>query len=77
MANDLEVLFIIEEAEEGGFVARGVGVGIITEGDTLDELRANVREAVECHFDEGQSPRIVRLPLPRCGSNWNAAGNFG
>ena len=65
MANDLELLFIIEEADEGGYVARAVGVGIITEGDTLDDLRVNIREAVECHYDEGKAPRIVRLHFVR------------
>ncbi len=63
--NDTEILFIIEESPEGGFVARGIGADIVTEGDTLDQVRAKVREAVECHFDEGKSPRLVRLHFVR------------
>ncbi len=47
-----EILFTVEEAPEGGFTARAVGHSIFTEADTLDELRHNVREAVECHFDD-------------------------
>ena len=63
--NDTEILFMIEESPEGGFVARGIGADIVTEGDTLDQVRANVREAVECHFGEGKSPRLVRLHFVR------------
>ena len=34
---------------------------IVTEADTWEELRANVREAVLCHFDEGKAPAVIRL----------------
>jgi len=60
-----EIFFLIEEAIEGGFTARSTGVDIFTEADTLDELRTNIREAVECHFDEGQAPRLIRLHIVR------------
>ena len=53
-----ELIFICEEAPEGGYTARALGEAIFTEGDTLDELRANVREAVECHFDEDAAPKL-------------------
>ncbi|HTW94233.1 MAG TPA: hypothetical protein VMD30_05545 [Tepidisphaeraceae bacterium] len=65
MSGSTEILFVIEEAPEGGFVARGVGADIVTEGETLDEVRRNVREAVECHFEEGQAPRLIRLHFVR------------
>ncbi|MGA2583854.1 MAG: 2-oxoisovalerate dehydrogenase [Tepidisphaeraceae bacterium] len=65
MAQNTEILFVVEEADEGGYVARGVGADIVTEADTLSELRANVREAVECHFDDSSTPRIVRLHFVR------------
>jgi hypothetical protein len=65
MTTNTEILFVVEEAAEGGFIARGVGADIVTEADSLDELRANVREAVECHFDDGQPPRLVRLHFVR------------
>jgi len=60
-----EILFTVEEATEGGFTARAVGHSIITEADTLDELRRNVREAVECHFDDGTAPKLIRLHIVR------------
>ena len=47
-----EILFTVDEAPEGGLAARAVGHSIFTEADTLDELRANIQEAVECHFDD-------------------------
>ena len=46
------ILLTVEEATEGGFTARAVGHSIFTEADTLEELRHNVLEAVECHFDD-------------------------
>lgn len=60
-----EILFLVEEAVEGGYTARAMGTPIFTEADTLEELRANVREAVQTHFDEGMAPKIVRLHIVR------------
>jgi predicted RNase H-like HicB family nuclease len=65
MAISTEILFIVDEAPEGGYLARGVGADIVTDADTLDELRGNVREAVECHFDTESMPRLVRLHFVR------------
>jgi predicted RNase H-like HicB family nuclease len=60
-----EIIFLVEEADEGGYTARAVSESIFTEGDSMDELRRNVREAVECHFDDNQSPKIIRLHIVR------------
>lgn len=60
-----ELIFLVEEAPEGGYTARALGQSIFTEADTLDELRGNIREAVECHYDEGQSPAVLRLHMVR------------
>lgn len=57
-----EIIFEIREDEtEGGFVARALGHSIVTQADTWEELRTNVRDAVRCHFEESQAPRIIRL----------------
>ena len=56
-----EILFLVEEAPEGGFTARALGESIFTEADDLESLNANVRDAVRCHYDEGQTPQIIRL----------------
>ena len=58
-----EILFLIEDAIEGGFTARAVDQSIFTEADTLEELRTNIREAVDCHFEDGQAPRLIRLHI--------------
>jgi predicted RNase H-like HicB family nuclease len=60
-----ELIFVVEDAPEGGFVARALGESIFTEADSLDELRANVRDAVECHFENAQRPAMVRLHYVR------------
>jgi hypothetical protein len=60
-----EIIFLVEEAPEGGFVARALGASIVTEADTLDQLRHAVREAVECHFDDGHGPQLIRLHFVR------------
>ena len=60
-----EIIFVVEDAPEGGYSARALGASIFTEADTLDELRAAVREAVACHFDESQRPTMVRLHFVR------------
>lgn len=60
-----ELVFVVEEAPEGGFVARALGESILTEADDLDHLRTMVRDAVSCHFDEDDRPQVVRLHLVR------------
>ena len=49
------IIFVIEEAPEGGYTARALGASIFTEADTLDDLRAAIREAVQCHFDDADA----------------------
>ena len=56
-----ELIFMVEEAPEGGFVARALGESIFTEADTIAELPGKVRDAVRCHFEEGNAPKIIRL----------------
>lgn len=57
-----EVIFLVEESEEGGYIAKGMGVSIYTEADTLEDLRAFVKDAVICHFDNNR-PKLIRLHL--------------
>jgi hypothetical protein len=59
---DMELIFEVRDAEEGGFYARALGHSIFTEADTWEELRANVLEATSLHFDEESvRPRLVQL----------------
>ncbi len=57
------LFFLVEEAPEGGYTARALGQSIFTEADTLDDLRACIREAVLCHFREGEAPDTVLLEV--------------
>ena len=62
-----EIIFEVSEDEvDGGYSAIALGYGIHTQGETLEELRRNVKEAVECYFDETmQRPSIIRLHFVR------------
>ena len=60
-----ELVFLVEEAPEGGFTARALGAAIFTEADTLDALREAIRDAVRCHFEAGHEPRMLRLHVVR------------
>ena len=62
-----EVIFEVrEDTVDGGFTASALGLGIHTEADTVEALRANVREAVDCYFDEtADAPKIIRLHFVR------------
>lgn len=57
-----EIIFLIEDADDGGFIAKGLDYGIYTDADTVEELRENIRDAVNCHFDENEEkPKVIRL----------------
>jgi hypothetical protein len=56
-----ELIFLVEEAPEGGYTARALGASIFTEAEDMSDLREQVRDAVRCHFEEGQGPRVIRL----------------
>ena len=62
-----ELIFEVREDEvDGGYHAHALGVGIHTQGDTLDELRRMIKDAVECYFDETmEKPAIIRLHFVR------------
>jgi hypothetical protein len=60
-----EIMFLVEEAPEGGFTARALGLSIFTEADNLPDLRAQIRDAISCHFEEKQEPKVIRLHFVR------------
>ena len=57
-----EIIFEFREDEvDGGYTASALGYGIHTQGDILEELRAMVKDAVKCYFDESTpSSKIIR-----------------
>ncbi len=60
-----EIIFVVEEAPEGGYIAKALGASIMTQAESTDELHIHVRDAVHCHFDEGQGPTLIRLHFVR------------
>ncbi|MHA3771266.1 type II toxin-antitoxin system HicB family antitoxin [Verrucomicrobiota bacterium sgz303538] len=62
-----EIIFEVREDEaDGGFTASALGFGIHTQGETLEELRMMVKEAVDCYFDESMdAPKLIRLHFVR------------
>jgi hypothetical protein len=62
---DRELIFIVEESLDGGYEAHALGYSIFTEAETLDELRLSIKDAVKCHFEEGEAPPIIRMHIVR------------
>ena len=58
-----EIIFEVTEAIEGGYDARALGYGIFTQGQDWADLKALVKDAVLCHFDENDTPKVIRLHL--------------
>ena len=56
-----EDVFLVEESMDGGYEARALGHSIFTEGESLDEIKESVKDAVRCHFDDDDLPQVVRL----------------
>jgi hypothetical protein len=58
-----EIIFEVEESPEGGYEARALGASIYTQADTIEELKAMTQDAVRCHFEDNDRPRLIRLHL--------------
>ncbi len=52
-----ELIFTIEESDEGNYFARALGESIFAQGETMPELRTNIKDVVLCHFEEGDTPK--------------------
>lgn len=63
--NDIEILFLVEESDEGGYIARSLHHSIYTEAETIEKLREMIRDAVTCHFGEDCLPDLIRLHIVR------------
>jgi hypothetical protein len=60
-----EIIFSVRESPEGGYEARALGYSIFTEAESLEELKTMIRDAVSCHFVDGEKPRLIRLHMVR------------
>jgi len=58
-----EIIFLVEESPEGGYQARALGHAIFTESGTFEGLKKMVQDAVQCHFEPENMPRLIRLHL--------------
>ena len=57
-----EIIFLVKEAEEGGYYAEAVGVGIFAEGDTVADLKENIKSGINCYFNKEEgSPTFAHL----------------
>lgn len=60
-----EIIFVVEEAPEGGYFACVPGQSIYSQAESVQDLYVNVRDAVQCHFDEDDKPKLIRLHFVR------------
>ena len=58
-----EIIFLVEESPEGGYEAKALGYSIFTDGDDLEHLKANVKDAVATHFEAADQPKVIRLHM--------------
>jgi len=58
-----EIIFVVEEDPEGGYTAKALGYSIYTQGETLEEIKKNIKDALKCHFKENEIPLYVRLHI--------------
>ena len=57
-----EIIFLVETDPEVGYTARALWESIFTMANSLEQLRENIRDAVQCHFpDSSERPRMIRL----------------
>ncbi len=64
--SQMELIFEVREAEDGGYVARAPGHSIVAQAETWEALRGNVLEAARLHFkDAPAQPELIRLHLVR------------
>ena len=58
-----EIVFQVWDSPEGGYEARAVGHSIFTEADDWEHLKYMLRDAVLCHFDDGEAPQSIRIHI--------------
>ena len=58
-----EIVFEVFESPDGGFEVRAVGHSIFTLGNSWDELKFMVKDAVLCHFDDDEMPSEIKIQL--------------
>ncbi len=57
-----EIIFLVEECADGGYMAKGISSSITTQADTIEELRSMVKDAVHCHYDDADILPVLIYP---------------
>ena len=61
-----EIIFLVEEDPEDGYIAKAIGESIFTQADSMQELREMIKDAVHCHYPSEQNrPQLIRLHIVR------------
>ena len=60
-----EIVFLVEDDPDGGYTAKALGESIFTQAEDINSLKDLIRDAVNCHFEEEQKPKIIRLHIVR------------
>ena len=63
----VQLIFMVNESPEGGFEAHALGESIFTEADDMENLYTHVRDSIHCHFEETDTPKVIRLHFVREG----------
>lgn len=58
-----EIIFSVEESIDGGYEAKAIGFSIFSQSETYEELIDNLRDAVKCHFDKDELPKLIRIHI--------------
>ncbi len=59
--SEKEIIFVIEESIDGGYEAKALGYSIFAQGDDIEDLKLQIRDAVKCHFEPTEVPKVIRL----------------
>ncbi len=60
-----EIVFLVEVDPDGGYTARALGESIFTQAEDIESLKEMIRDAVDCHFEAEEKPKIIRLHIVR------------
>lgn len=60
-----ELIFQVSQDADGGYTAEAIGENVFTQADTWDELKENVRQAVQAFYFDSAPPTSIRLRLVR------------
>ncbi len=57
----MKLYFLVKDSLEGGYEAKAIGNSIFTQAETYEELKINIKDAVACHFEDSELPKMIRI----------------